>query len=75
MHRVRFEVGQTVLLFTDGLLERRDEDYEGAGTGWCRPPPSCPGQLTGADLEHLVEVMRDPTRDDDVAVLAVRRTG
>lgn len=73
--RVPFTVDDTVLLFTDGLLERRDEDYEEGRTRLTSRAAALPGQLTSADLERLVEVMRDPTRDDDVAVLAVRRTG
>ena len=75
VHRVPFEVGQSVLLFTDGLLERRDEDYEQGRNRLVQAAAELPRELTGADLEHLVEIMRDPTRDDDVAVLAVRRTG
>ena len=71
---VPFHVGDTVLAFTDGLIERRDEDISqgqervlAALTGLAQP------DLSPA-LEEVVYLVRDPSRDDDVAVLAARRT-
>ncbi len=66
--------GQTVLLFTDGLLERRDEDLDVGRDRLLREVEALPTDLTGHDLTALAERMRDPSRDDDVAVLAVTRT-
>lgn len=74
VHRVRFEPGATLLLFTDGLLERRDEDYEEGRQRLLHATGALPERLASDDLTGLVELMRDPTRDDDVAVLTVRRT-
>jgi hypothetical protein len=62
-----------LLLYTDGLIERRDEDID---IGQKRLATACPGILQG-DLESrlagLVEDVRDHTREDDVAALAARR--
>ena len=69
----RFAVGDTLLLFTDGLVERRGEDL-GQGVARLiaqadvlRGPDLC------AQLESLVESVRDPASDDDIAALAIRR--
>ena len=68
-----FGPGETALLFTDGLVERRGED---ADVGTARlvdaarrvdPDPLAVFQ------RQVVEEVRDPTRDDDVAALAIRR--
>jgi GAF domain-containing protein len=66
-------VGDLLLAFTDGLIERRDEDID---TGQKRLIDAVPGLRTGslsAALERLVEEVRDHTRSDDVAAVAVRR--
>jgi serine phosphatase RsbU (regulator of sigma subunit) len=68
-----FNVGDTLLLYTDGLVERRGEDLD-AGDARLLDASDC---LTGdldAGLDELVKRLRDPSRDDDVAVLALRRT-
>ncbi len=72
-HRVTINRGDTVLLYTDGLVERRDEDIEtslarlrrvaGAGSR---------ADLTGW-LDRLADRLPDPQRNDDVAALALRR--
>jgi PAS domain S-box-containing protein len=69
-----FHVGDLVLAFTDGLIERRDEDIDQgqqrvleAVTTLAQP------DLSGA-LADVVSRVRDPSRDDDVAALAARRT-
>jgi serine phosphatase RsbU (regulator of sigma subunit) len=72
---VAFCAGDTVVAFTDGLIERRDEDItDGQGR-----LERAVGSLLGADLARalgqLAEEVRDPSRDDDVAILAVRRRG
>ncbi len=64
-----------LLLYTDGLVERRHED---ADTGTARLVKALlldrPGTLD-ENLSTLVEEVRDPTRDDDVAALLVVREG
>jgi GAF domain-containing protein len=63
--------GDTLLLYTDGLVERRDEDVEDSVAGLAR-------SLTGAagiGLEELCDraLQRRPTmNNDDAALLAVR---
>ena len=71
--RVSFSEGDLFLGYTDGLVERRDEDIE---TGVDRLVRAC--AETGNDdlftwLADIVLTVRDTSRDDDVAVLGVRR--
>ena len=69
---VPFPPGHTLLMFTDGLIERRGEDLE---VSKLRLLDACNRMSVGTeiDLDRLAEVMRDPARDDDVALLAVHR--
>lgn len=65
--------GDRLLLFTDGLVERRGEDAD-AGLGRLvaavhAPPGDDPEQW----LSEVVEEVRDPVRDDDVLALLVSR--
>jgi serine phosphatase RsbU (regulator of sigma subunit) len=70
---VPFLAGDTLLAFTDGLVERRDEDID---TGLDRLGQAVP-LLAGAALEggvaRVVEAVRDDTYDDDMAAIALRR--
>jgi serine phosphatase RsbU (regulator of sigma subunit) len=70
---VPFRRGDTVLAFTDGLIERRHEDID---VGHDRLMQACQVLRTGVlgeSLLTLIETVRDPTRDDDVAALVLRR--
>jgi GAF domain-containing protein len=62
-----------LLLYTDGLIERRDEDID---VGQQRLANACTtldhGDLDKC-LEQLVETVRDHTREDDVAALVAYR--
>ena len=63
-----------LLLYTDGLVERRGEDID-AGTA---PAGRRPCRRRASDdledwLTRVVETTRDPTRDDDVAAMLVVR--
>ena len=73
-HTVPMRDGDTVLLFTDGLIERRDEDID---IGQKKVLHALP-MLASADLEaalvELVVSLREPSLDDDVAAVAARRT-
>jgi serine phosphatase RsbU (regulator of sigma subunit) len=69
---VILDPGTAIVLFTDGLFERRGEDVDlglsriaDAATSLRR------GELSEA-LVTMVDLGRDPTRDDDVAVLVMR---
>ncbi len=71
---VKFCPGDTVLIFTDGLIERRDEDIN---TGQQRVVDALPGLAQpdlSAALSDLGKALTDPGRNDDVAALAARRT-
>jgi GAF domain-containing protein len=70
---VPFLPGETLVMFTDGLLERRDEDLQESEARLLSTYQAMMPEPTDVDLSRLVETMRDPTRDDDVAVLAARR--
>jgi len=69
-----FRPQDTLLAFTDGLVERRHEDID---VGEARLRDAARG-LAGGPLEpaltDLVKTVCDPDRDDDVAVLVVRRS-
>jgi serine phosphatase RsbU (regulator of sigma subunit) len=65
--------GQTVLLFTDGLVERRDEDLDVGRARLLDEVRALPEEPSSEDLAALAARTRDPSRDDDVAVLAVTR--
>lgn len=72
---VRFRAGDSVLIFTDGLIERRDEDIDrGQARLLVALPVLAEGDLPEG-LDRIAATMRDTTRDDDIAVLAVRRHG
>ncbi len=71
---VPFRVGQVLLLYTDGLLERRAEDLEvGKGRLLRRAVRLATADDLRAELDGLVADVKDPTLDDDLAVLVVRR--
>ena len=65
--------GDTLLLYTDGLVERRAEDSD-AGTARLVAALTA---YRSDDLEdwlnRVVETTRDPTRDDDVAAMLLVR--
>jgi PAS domain S-box-containing protein len=73
-YTVAFSGTDTLLLYTDGLIERRDEDID---VGQQRLVDACDTLLAHDHLERcladLVEGVRDHTREDDVAALAARR--
>jgi serine phosphatase RsbU (regulator of sigma subunit) len=70
---VRFGAGDAVVAFTDGLIERRGEDIT-EGQERVAFTAAALGGAPLADLvPSLVERVGDPSRDDDVAVLAARR--
>jgi GAF domain-containing protein len=77
--RMRFGAGDLLLLYTDGLVERRGESID---IGLKRLQDAAEELLADVDdetdlddlLADLVEAVTDPDRHDDVAVLAFRRS-
>jgi serine phosphatase RsbU (regulator of sigma subunit) len=64
--------GDVILTFSDGLIERRDEDIdEGMARAAAVAARLVAGDLAEA-LDGLVDEVRDHSRDDDVAALALR---
>jgi PAS domain S-box-containing protein len=70
--RVTLDRGATVLLYTDGLVERRGQNLD-VGLGRLREALVELADLPLTDLcDTLLERLLPPTRDDDVAMVAVR---
>ncbi|WP_167880540.1 SpoIIE family protein phosphatase [Nocardioides guangzhouensis] len=70
--RIRVRAGDVVLLFTDGLIERRGEDLDIGQARVLDLLPTLAGDDLAGRLQSLVVALRDPSRDDDVAAVAVR---
>jgi PAS domain S-box-containing protein len=65
--------GQTVLLYTDGLVERRSVPITESLQELLRAVGSAPTEPTALVAHVLSVLLPGGTHDDDVAVLAVRR--
>ena len=70
---IPFAVGDTVVAFTDGLIERREEDIEDGLRRLRRAVGGLSAVSLDTGLRRLVESVRDERYDDDSAVLALRR--
>ena len=68
-----FLPGQTLVLFTDGLIERRTEDLDVGRERLRRAAAQADFDDPNVALKTLADTLRDPTRDDDLAVLCARR--
>ncbi|WP_143686861.1 SpoIIE family protein phosphatase [Streptomyces sp. TLI_171] len=70
--------GDTVLLYTDGLVERRDQDIDARVEALCAAVErhAVAGRATGPDLQELVDAvvreMSGPLSEDDATLLAFR---
>jgi hypothetical protein len=74
LSRLSFRPGDTLVAFTDGLIERRAEDIDLGQTRLLGVLSELgEGSLDDA-LDGLVERVRDHSRADDVAAVAARRT-
>lgn len=65
--------GATLVLYTDGLIERRGEDIDRGLDRLLAGAPVLHQPCVKTGLRELVEAMHDPERDDDVTALALRR--
>lgn len=70
-----FAAGDLLLAFSDGLIERRSEDIDAGQARVLAALPRLAGSDLTRELASLVDAVRDHTRTDDVAALAVRRLG
>ncbi len=70
---VPFGTGQALVLYTDGLVERRTEDLDAGRARLLEALPCVRGVGLAEALEKLSDGVRDHTRDDDVALLGARR--
>lgn len=72
--RTTLALGDTLVVFTDGLVERRGEDIDDG----VRRLVDALSTLSYGDLEAgldaVIDTVRDVTKDDDVAILVLRRT-
>ncbi len=67
--------GQTLLIYTDGLVERRDEDID---VGLARLAEHAGTLATGSlseGLSRLVDIVHDGDREDDITAVAIRFDG
>lgn len=62
--------GSTLVLYTDGLVERRGVDIDASITALCRALMSSPTQSSLCDA--AIDAMIDGSGDDDVALLSLR---
>ena len=64
--------GETLLLYTDGLIETREDDLEHRQAQLIKVLDTCRGLSLDDLLDTVVRGMVDAEPDDDVALLAVR---
>jgi hypothetical protein len=74
LQHVSLHKGDTLLAFTDGLIERRTEDIDEGQRRLCEAVPRLAGRALGPAIADMVDAVRDHTREDDVAVLGARPT-
>jgi serine phosphatase RsbU (regulator of sigma subunit) len=67
--------GDTLLIVTDGLVERRDEDVVVGMTRLCSAARLLVGDDLAAGLTRVLDAIEDARSDDDLAALVVRRAG
>ncbi|MEE1786550.1 SpoIIE family protein phosphatase [Streptomyces sp. SP17BM10] len=72
---VRLTPGSTLLLYTDGLVESRADGIEPGLTRLRRHAAALAHHALGSFCDRLLERVRPPDNDDDVALLAVRVPG
>lgn len=71
---VDLRVGDAVIAFTDGLIERRGEDITRGQDRLAAAACALAGLSLPEVVAGLAQQVPDPSRDDDVAIVAARRT-
>ncbi|MFL6097657.1 MAG: SpoIIE family protein phosphatase [Blastococcus sp.] len=71
-HVTVLEPGSTVLLYTDGLVERRDRDLDAGAAQLCAVLQACAGLSLDRLCDEVLERLFLPDAQDDVAMLALR---
>ena len=71
-HVQHIEPGSTLILFTDGLVERRESSIQAMTAELCRTAGTLADLKLEEMLDTLVHEMGDSQERDDVAVLAAR---
>ena len=70
-----FRAGDSIVAFTDGLIERRDEDIDQGQERLLKAVPLLANADLSTALKDVVALVRQPDRHDDVAAIAARRKG
>ena len=70
-NELELEAGSLVLLFTDGLVERRSEGVDPGLADLREALASAPADAEGC-VDSVLEVLGPPTESDDIAVVAIR---
>ncbi|MFL5832241.1 MAG: SpoIIE family protein phosphatase [Solirubrobacteraceae bacterium] len=71
----RFAEGETLLLYTDGLVERRAEPIDDGIARLCKALSDSPPDPEGLSDHVIARLLADRPGRDDVAVLAMRLLG
>jgi serine phosphatase RsbU (regulator of sigma subunit) len=72
---VPLRAGDTLVTFTDGLVERRDEGIDAGLERLRHAVGAMDGLPLVAGVNGLVRSLRDERFDDDITVLGLRRQG
>ena len=72
-HCLAFRPGDSILVFTDGLIERRSEDIDEGRARLSAALLALVDTDLGGALRDIVAAVADETQNDDVAAVALRR--